>query len=120
MEMTEAVSTVGCQGLGGKAFIFFHPSAFWISLGPRCATEMLWSSVRWFTHRVGHAAHLHLDSSDGPGPDAWRGHDELVVELCVLHFFSGAVQKVTRDCLCYQKDVLDLCPRYFDEILQVL
>ena len=54
------------------------------------------------------------------GPDAWRGHDELVVELCVLHFFSGSVQKVTRDCLRYRKDVLDLCPRYFDEILQVL
>ena len=71
-------------------------------------------------HRVGHAAHLHLDSSDGPGPDAWRGHDELVVELCVLHFFSGSVQKVTRDCLCYLRDVLDLCPRYCDEILQVL
>ena len=38
----------------------------------------------------------------------------------MLHFFSGSVQKVNRDCLCYQKDVLDLCPRYFDEILQVL
>ena len=63
------------------------------SLGPRCATEMLWSSVRLFTHRVGHAAHLHLDSSDGPGPDAWRGHDELVVELCVLHFFSGSFKR---------------------------
>ena len=25
-----------------------------------------------------------------------------------------------RDCLCYRKDVFDLCPRYFDEILQVL
>ena len=33
-----------------KAFIFFRPSAFWISLGPRCATEMLWSLVRWFAH----------------------------------------------------------------------
>ena len=69
---------------------------------------------------MGHAAHLHLDSSDGPGSDAWRGYDELVVELCVLHFFSGSVQKVTRDCLCYRKDVVDYCPRYFDEILQVL
>ena len=45
MEVTEAVSTVCCKGLGGKAFIFFRPSAFWISLGPRCATEMMWSSV---------------------------------------------------------------------------
>ena len=81
MEVTEAVSTVCCQGLRGKAFILFRPSAFWISLGPRCATEMMWSSVRWFAHWVGHAAHLYLDSSDRPGPDAWRGHDELVVEL---------------------------------------
>ena len=52
---------------------------------------------------MGHAAHLYLDSSYGPGPDAWRGHDEFVVELCVLHFFSGSVQKVTRECLCYQE-----------------
>ena len=72
METLKAVSTVGRSGLGCKASFFFRPSAFWISLGPRCATEMLWSSVRWFTHRVGHAAHLHLDSSDGLGPDAWR------------------------------------------------
>ena len=43
----------------------------------------------------------------GPRPDAWRGHDELVVELCVLHFFSRSVPKVTRDCLCYKKDVRD-------------
>ena len=106
MEMMKAVSTVGREGLGGKDCIFFRPSAIWISLGPRCDTEM-WSSVRWFTHRVGHAAHLYLDSSHGPGPDAWRGYDELVVELCVLHFFSASVPKVTRDCLCYHKDVLD-------------
>ena len=37
-----------------------------------------------------------------------------------LHFFSASVQKVTRDCLCYRKDVLELCPRYFDVVLQVL
>ena len=44
----------------------------------------------------------------------------LLLSLFVLHFFSGSVQKITRDCLCYRKDVLDLCPRYFDVILQVL
>ena len=112
MEVTEAVSTVCCQGLGGKAFFSFRPSAFWISLGPRCATEMMWSSVRWFTHWVGHAAHLHLDSSDGPGPDAWRGHDELVVEL--LSFSSqgrfkrsqGTVSATGKMSLNYALDIL--------------
>ena len=54
MEMMQAVSTVG---LGGKDCVFFHPSAIWISLGPRCDAAM-WSSVEWFTHRVRHAAHL--------------------------------------------------------------
>ena len=44
----------------------------------------------------------------------------LLLSFFVLHFFSGSVQKVRRDCLCYRKDVLDLCPRYFDVILQVL
>ena len=44
----------------------------------------------------------------------------LLLSFRVLHFFSGSVPKVTRDCLCYRKDVLDYCPRYFDEILQVL
>ena len=44
----------------------------------------------------------------------------LLSSFFVLHFFSGSVQKVTRDCLCYLKDVLDLCPRYFDVFLQVL
>ena len=37
----------------------------------------------------------------------------------VLHFSSGSVQKVTRVCLCYRKDVLELCPRYFAVFLQV-
>ena len=44
----------------------------------------------------------------------------LLLSFFVLHFFSGSVQKVTGDCLCYQKDVHDLCPRYFDVFLQVL
>ena len=44
----------------------------------------------------------------------------LFLSFCVLHFFSGSVLKVTRDCLCYRKDVLERCPRYFDEVLQVL
>ena len=64
-----------------------------------------------------HTAHLYLDSSDRPGPYTWCGHYGLVVEL-LLHF-SGSVQKVSRDCLCYQKDVLELCPRSFDVFLQV-
>ena len=81
MEVTEAVSTVCCQGLGGKAFILLRPSAFWISLGPRCATEVMWCSVWWFTHWVDHTAHLYLDSSDRPGPYTWCGHYGLFVEL---------------------------------------
>ena len=44
----------------------------------------------------------------------------LLLSLLCCNFFSGSVQKVTWDCLCYRKDVLDLCPRYFDEILQVV
>ena len=44
----------------------------------------------------------------------------LLLSFFVLHLFSGSVQKVTRDCLLYRKDVLDLYPRYVDDILQVL
>ena len=47
----------------------------------------------WFTHWVGHAAHLHLDSSDGPGPDAWRGHCELVVELLCCTSSQGRFKR---------------------------
>ena len=36
-----------------------------------------------------------------------------------LVYFSESVGKVLKGCLCYGKDVLDWCPRYFDEILQV-
>ena len=35
-----------------------------------------------------------------------------------LCFCSQSVRKVLRVCLCYRKDVLDLCPIDFDEILQ--
>ena len=93
MEVTEAVSTVCCKGLGGKAFTLFRPSAFWISLGPRCATEVMWFSVWWFTHWVDHTAHLYLDSSDRPGPEAWRGHVGLVVELLFCTSSQGRFKR---------------------------
>ena len=38
--------------------------------------------------------------------------------MCFLCFCSESVRKGLRVCLCYQKDVLDLCPIDFDEILQ--
>ena len=41
----------------------------------------------------------------------------IVLFLC---FCSESVRKVLRVCLCYRKDVLDWCPRYFGEILQIL
>ena len=44
----------------------------------------------------------------------------VLFSVLFLCFCSESVQKVPRACLCYQKDVLDECPRDFDEILQVL
>ena len=44
----------------------------------------------------------------------------VLFSVLFLCFCSESVRKVVRVCLCYQKDVLDYCPRYFDEILQVL
>ena len=44
----------------------------------------------------------------------------VLFSVLFLCFCSESVRKVLTVCLCYQKDVLDLCPRYFDEILQVL
>ena len=42
---------------------------------------------------MGHAAHLHSDSSDGPGPGVWRGHDELVVELLCCTSSQGRFKR---------------------------
>ena len=99
--------------------MIFRPSAFWISWGPRCATEMMWSLLRWFTHWVGHAAHLYLDSSDRPGPDAWRGHDELVVELlfCTssqgrFKRSQGTVSATRKMSLLYALDILMMSCRF--------
>ena len=43
----------------------------------------------------------------------------VLFSVLFLCFCSESVRKVLRVCLCYRKDVLDWCPRYFDEILQV-
>ena len=42
----------------------------------------------------------------------------LLFSVLFLCFCSESVRKALRVCLCYQEDVLDWCPRYFDEILQ--
>ena len=47
----------------------------------------------WFTHWVDHTAHLYLDSSDRPGPDAWRGHVGLVVELLFCTSSQGRFKR---------------------------
>ena len=44
----------------------------------------------------------------------------VLFSVLSLAFCSESVRKALRVCLCYQKDVLDYCPRYFDEVLQVL
>ena len=44
----------------------------------------------------------------------------VLFSVLFLCFCSELVRKVLRVWLCYQKDVLDYRPRYFDEILQVL
>ena len=40
-----------------------------------------------------HTAHLYLDSSDRPGPDAWRGHVGLVVELLFCTSSQGRFKR---------------------------
>ena len=42
----------------------------------------------------------------------------LSFECCTSS--HGRFKRSQGTMLCYRKDVLDLCPRYFDEILQVL
>ena len=42
----------------------------------------------------------------------------VLFSVLFLCFCSASVRKVLRVCLCYRKDVLDFCPRYFDGILQ--
>ena len=69
---------------------------------------------------MGHAAHLYLDSSDRPGPDAWRGHDELVVELLFCTSSQGRFKRSQGTVSATRKIVLELCPRSFDVFLQVL
>ena len=44
----------------------------------------------------------------------------VLFTVLFLCFCSESVRKVLRVRLCYRKGVLDWCPRYFDEILQVL
>ena len=65
-----------------------------------------------------HTAHLYLDSSDRPGPYTWCGHYGLVVEL-LFCTSQGRFKRSQGTDLCYQKDVLVLCPRSFDVFLQV-
>ena len=43
----------------------------------------------------------------------------MLFSVLFLCFCSESVRKVLRVCLCYRKDVLDWCPKDFDEILQV-
>ena len=44
----------------------------------------------------------------------------VLFSVLFLCFCSESVRKVLRVCLCYLKDVLVQCPRYFGEILQFL
>ena len=56
-------------------------------------------------------------------PPTTRGHDAIMTvvdRFSKRGMFIPCRKDMTADDLIYEKDVLELCPRYFDVFLQVL
>ena len=100
---------------GDTLGVFFPPFCDLDLLELRCHSEL--GLTRWDEP----TAQLYLYTPNWPSPGRqlhrWSGH---FVCWAWLVYFSESVRKVLKGCLCYQKDILDLCPNGFDEILQVL
>ena len=61
-------------------------------------------------------------AQEAPDIGQWEGQDVPLVRPSSCNVKGGipSSRRYLPTYLCYQEDVLDLCPRYFVEILQVL
>ena len=106
---------------GQKDILDLCPNGFDQILQVLVLTNRTKAASKAITNWDGPTALLYLKNPNCPSPGRqlhrWRGH---FVCLAWLVCFSESVGKVLTACLCYRKDILDLCPNGFDEILQVL